>query len=397
MKHFKITHQNNGQRIGELVINNKKLETPFFYPVVSFFCGGTWKTKFGGGIYRQIKEKFLMNEKFKECFSGIMTSIAQINDFNITKRKLEEYTSKSIHEWFGFDGVLFVDSGGFKFLTNGGIKGVDFEIKNAEEVLYLQQKFGADILVSLDYPISPKLPKNETEKRIEFSINNAIFLLENKPKNALTYIAIHGYSKQDLMFFINKVLDGIEKNGYRLKNVDGIALGSLVPIKSDVIKIIDIIKTCKEVLNEYNMSILPIHVFGISSSLIPILITLGIDTFDSVSYIQSAINGKCFINGFKKVGINEIKTDMCNCPICSEKNNLELMKNCKKVDSIVGSLISMHNLATFAKEIQILKNVIKNYDEDQYINFVKKRYKHSKTIIKGICYIIRNWSGGQAS
>ncbi|MFH8039245.1 MAG: tRNA-guanine transglycosylase [Candidatus Aenigmatarchaeota archaeon] len=376
-------------RISKIKINGKILETPFLFPVLAFFCGGNEKSYLGGGIYRHIKEKFLTNEKFRRYFFGVMTSIAQLNDFNITKKKLEKYTSKTIHEWFNFNGILFVDSGGYKLLTNGKIKGKDFEIRTAEEVLYYQLKFGADILVSLDYPISPNLPKNEIEKRIKFSINNAIFLLENKPKKTLTYIAVHGYSQKDLKLYMERLLNGLEKSNVSLKKIDGIALGSLVPIRRDSLKILEIVRACKEVLHEFSLDVLPLHIFGISGTLMPLLILMGADTFDSGTYLHLGIEGIYLKKGLKRVERKKISKNLCNCEICSNKNYFSLIKNSERIDSLVASLIAMHNLVVFNEELQLIKEIVKDYDENRLIKFIQNRYSHSKVIRKSITYLMK--------
>lgn len=386
MRKFKITHQTGEARCGEIRVNDKKLETPFFFPVLAFFCGGNWSSKFGGGVYRQIKENFLMKKKFQKYFSGIMTSIAQLNDFPVTKEKLEKiYTSKTIHDWFNFDGMLFVDSGGFKLLTNGGINGQDFKITSAEEVLYYQKKFGADILVSLDYPISPNLRKNVTEKRIKFSIKNAVYLLHNKPEDTLVYIAVHGYSKESLKFFMSKLLNDLEKETLSLKKIDGIALGSLVPLKSNVIKVLEIVRGCKEVLQEFDMDSVPLHVFGISSSLLPLLVMMGVDTFDSSTYLYSAINGVYLLEGLRRINVKELKRKKCYCDVCKNKSFFKLITQTKRsVNSLQGSAIAMHNLIIFNNEIAKLKEIIKENSEEKVKNYIQTKFNHSPLLRKCI-------------
>jgi len=389
MRKFKITHQSGEARCGEIRVNGKKLETPFLYPVLAFFCGGNWSSKFGGGIYRQIKENFLMKKEFKKYFQGVMTSIAQLNDFPVSREKLNEiYTSKTIHEWFNFDGILFVDSGGFKLLTNDGINGQDFKITSPEDVLCYQIKFGADILVSLDYPISPNLKESEVKKRIRKSIENAIFLLENKPRSTLAYIAVHGYSKENLKKYIEKILSGLEKENVSLKRIDGIAIGSLVPLKGNIFKILEIVKGCKEVLKEFSLDSLPLHVFGISSTLLPLLVMLGVDTFDSSTYLYSAVKGIYLTEDLKRINVKKIRRNICTCQICRNKKYFISMKNSgEKINSVNSSLIAMHNLIIFNKEVQKLQELIKNYDEEYMIRFIQKSYQHSPAIRKGILYL----------
>lgn len=389
MKKFKILFQSGEARIGEIRVNGKKLETPYLYPVLAFFCGGTWKAKFGGGIYRKIKENFLMNENFQNYFKGIMTSIAHLVDFPITKEKLEIYTSKTIHEWFNFNGILFVDSGGFKILTKGSISGKDFEISTSEQVLMYQKSFGADILASLDYPISPNLKESEVKRRVEKSIDNAVYLLENKPKSTLAYIAVHGYSKESLKKYIEKLLDGLEREKVSLKKIDGIAIGSLVPIKSNVLKVLEIVKGCKEVLEEFNMSSLPLHIFGISGTLMPLLAMIGVDTFDSTTYINLAINGIYLTNGLNKINVSKVKKRICNCEVCKNSKYFELIKKSSKIDGMVASLIAIHNFIMFSKELQMLQKTIKNFDEDYTIKFIQERYSSSPIVRKGLTYLIK--------
>lgn len=52
--------------------------------------------------------------------------------------------------------------------------------------------------------------------------------------------------------------------------------------------IINLIRGLKENIPHKQRSNIPIHVFGITGTLIPILAYLGIDTFDSSTYIQEA-------------------------------------------------------------------------------------------------------------
>jgi queuine/archaeosine tRNA-ribosyltransferase len=163
---FKFKKYGEYARAGTININGRELETPHLFPVMCFYCGGLEGAKFGGGIYRNIKEEFLPRKDFSNIFQGVMTSISHLADFHVTKKKLENiYLAKTIHEWFDFDGVLFVDSGGFKLFKNGAIKCTDFEIKpDPKEILNLQEKFGGDIIATLDYPIHPELPKKKRKK-----------------------------------------------------------------------------------------------------------------------------------------------------------------------------------------------------------------------------------------
>lgn len=384
---FKIIATNGEARNGILQVNGKKLETPYLFPVMSFFCGGDWSSKFGGGIYRDIKE-FLMNPSFQRFFPGVMTSIAQINDFPVKKEKFEDlYLSKTISEWFNYNGFIFVDSGGFKLLTNGGIKGIDFEIKTTDDVLKYQKKFGADIIASLDYPIHPKLKSRIKNKRINFSIKNAVFLMKNKPKDSLAYLAVHGHTEEELRFFLEKLLNGIDKNGISWNKIDGIAIGSLVPVRHDKEKIIKIIKSSKGLLKEFGLDKIPIHIFGISGNMIPILISLGVDTFDSSSYVYSAINGVYVQKALKRKNVNDVKRN-CNCIVCRNDKSWKMMRS--RSESLLSrektAPLAIHNMIVLQNEVKNLKNIIKTEDEEGFNRYLLKRYSRIKNINK----ILRN-------
>lgn len=388
---FKIYEEDGSARIGELRINGKKLETPYLFPVLPFFCGGVQRSSFGGGIYRNIKEEFLTNSEFQEYFSGVMTSIAQINDFKVSKEKLEKlYLSKTVSKWFNFHGMLFVDSGGFKLLTNGKIKGRDFEIKKPEEILRYQKKFGADIITSLDHPISPDISSKEREKRIRFSIKNAVYLLANKPKNTLAYLAIHGYSRKELHYFLSQLMKGIESENIPLKSIDGIGIGSLVPLRSNFVKIVEIVNECKKLLSEFNLSSLPVHVFGISSSLLPILIFLGIDTFDSASYVYAALNGVYYKDGLRRQHIGSVDFKKCYCKVCRDKNFLKRLESVRKLSNRDNMApLAIHNLIMQQKEIKRLKEAIKNGDTNLHI-YLQKTFGKMRCVGK----IIKQINGG---
>lgn len=391
MKHFKILNQNGNNRVGEIKVNGKSLETPCFFPVIAFYCGGNWTSFFGGGIYRGIKE-FLMNKKYSNFFNGILTSISHLVDFTNTKEKINNlYLKKSICEHFNHKGILFVDSGGYKIMTNGGIKGKDFEIPdNQEIILNYQKKFGADIIATLDYPISINEKPYFKRKKTELSIKNAMYVLERKPKKKLTYLPVHGHSKKTLNNYFAKIMKKIDGEGIsNRKKFDGIAIGSLVPLKNNYNIIVDTIKLCKIIANEYGLNKLPVHVFGISCSMLPILTYLGVDTFDSATYLYAAINGKYYAEGLKGIHINKVdfRKIRCECEICKNHKYRENMKGKNiKFTKDQAAPLAMHNLYMYHRELDKMKEFIKEHDEEKIKDYMLKRFAHSKQLTK----IIRN-------
>ena len=94
IKKFKIDTQKGAARIGSINVNGKSLETPFYFPVMSFFCGGNRPSDFGGGPYRMLKRDFLKGKYTKNLFQGVITSVSQFFDFGLKPKKIEYYLRK---------------------------------------------------------------------------------------------------------------------------------------------------------------------------------------------------------------------------------------------------------------------------------------------------------------
>ena len=167
--------ESNPQRVATWKFPNRQSITPIFFPVLSFYCGGLWESsKFGGGIYREIKEAILADEEIKNMFNFLITSISQFQDFNITRKKREEYYfKKTIKEWFNLNSIIFVDSGGFKLLTSS--HKLAKELYTPNNVFYFQWKLGADIIVPLDVPLDTNSDIRERRRRMRVSIQNSSF------------------------------------------------------------------------------------------------------------------------------------------------------------------------------------------------------------------------------
>jgi len=362
---FNITN-NDSKRTSEFYFDNIKIRSPIFFPVLSFFGGATEKKLFGGGIYRKIKEILVRDENVKNMFKFVLTSVSQFLDFNISERKMEFYLQKTIKEWFNLNSIIFVDSGGFKLLTKNSYKKDFFE---QDKIFKIQLKMGADIIVPLDYPLDGNTNIEERKNRLLFTIKNAIRLielLENSKPSIIAYLPIHGHSEEEVKFYISEFLKELERAG--LKNIyKGIAIGSLVPHAINGKKLIDIIIVTKKILEEYSMDKMPIHVFGISSSLI-VPLSLLVDSFDSSSYLMAGIYGEIFDSCFRRVHVGE--------------NGWEKVYKQTYIGSTYPperATYALHNLEIIYRELEFIR--------EAEIHEIKKKYEKNRKIVKLLEYV----------
>lgn len=187
------------------------------------------------------------------------------------------------------DMPIFIDSGGFAGLFEGAeiiereeyacIKTKDGEELNPLDVLHFQIK-NADIGATLDFIIPPGLDEAECIRRQELTIKNALYAQKhNIVGDLVLYASLQCWNEASARRCAKIYADA---------GFEGIAIGGMVPrakdpeyIKSTVRAVRDAAPNCA------------IHVFGCGNTdLIPDLIALGADSFDSSSYVRSAVDSR---------------------------------------------------------------------------------------------------------
>ncbi len=377
---FDITAQAGEARKGVLNIGETTIETPNLFPVMSIYGGGTKNSNYGGGIHRTIKEFMISDSRvgggdYSSYFDGILTSVSSLTDYNITRERYEDYIAAPIKErgvFNNYSGVIFIDSGGFKFLSNSEIDGSNFEVEIDQEKVYeIQQKMGADIIVNLDRPISPTDSyKQRCQKAQQTGQNIEEFLKLSSDFDGARYLTLHGYNYSMMDEFLTQVTQYCSAETLK-SSFDGIALGSLVPIKDNRDALIDAVIDCQKVLKDWGFEDLPLHVLGISSRAIPLLVALGVDTFDSSTYLQNAINGKYFHSLMDTVNISEADLDQCDCPVCSSEHLRSWMNGETEYKKDILGPVAMHNLIIQKREVAEIRNRIRQGNTDPLIDYIE--------------------------
>jgi tRNA-guanine family transglycosylase len=258
--------------------------------------------------------------------------------------------------------TLYGDSGGFQnsTMSQGITNPGTFKPLNPLNVLRWQE-VNCDVGFILDWPVSPNTPDNLIETFKVRTIENAeLALAKWTNKDMKLYAVLHGRNREEITDMTKRYGD--------LGRFNGIALGSIVPKKSDYMYIAEISMLFAEAVQDYK---LPIHFFGISGvNSLPIILYVAKKyklkiTFDSAAYGVGAQHRESWnpfnLSRNSLTYGNDPKTSIvpstspCDCPVCNVVGNdlLQMIKEGKN-NSVVGSLICLHNLCVFNRYVKML-------------------------------------------
>lgn len=263
------------------------------------------------------------------------------------------------------DTIIFADSGGFDFTTNE----VD---TTPNRTLETQTQINADIFGTVDLPILRDNRHAENQDRIQQSTEYALEASDQYDGDGILLASVHGHDPET----IENTIQYLERNG----NFDGYALGSMVPIRTDYKKVTKLILAARQTTDKH------LHVYGLGGiTYQPLLLYLGVDSFDSTAFIKSAGNRNYLIPGFGCQEINEID-DLtylpCSCPICRD-NELDEIR--KERDQLVE-----HNLWALTIELRRFRHMISaGEDIETYLDLrfqgnpvTQRAYKQAKQQVR---------------
>lgn len=333
-------------RLGRLNIGgNQHISTPCLFPVVSMVTGTTPR---GGGILKHVLQAH--NTSLLRRNLPVMTQALHFLNFIAGKPKsFQKWRDIGIRERYNseidpspeYDAPIFFDSGGFQLLWRDQLDlskhSLSIDRENGwKTIIELQLNLGRrnSIFATLDYPLPPGLSVTQARSRMQASRYNAVqtaLYLQNRPEpSPFLYVAAHGRNKRSMAYYVRHVFKEFECNG--LSNYPfGLAVGSLVPLRGagKYKAIVELLQGLHQAIPNEAKYKVPIHVFGVTGSLMPILAYLGIDSFDSSTYIQEA-RGYSYVNPHTRIshsilGLNEIK---CHCCVCQERiaNGIDLKR-----------------------------------------------------------------------
>lgn len=356
---------NTDARLGEIIYNNVKYETPMFMPV------GT-----------QATVKTLSPEEVKDTKAGI----ALCNTYHLWLRPGDEIIRKSggLHKFMNYDGPILTDSGGFQVFSLANPKditeeGVYFKNQYNGERLFLtpeksikiQENLGSDIVMSFDECPPASAPHEYLKQSVERTLRWAkrgkdVF----KGENQLLFGIVQGGAYEDLRRFSALETVKLDFDGY---SIGGVANDH--ESKSDMYKAFSYsVKYLPEDKLRYAMGI------GEPIDIIEGVIR-GIDIFDCVSPTRLARHGHALTKDGKinlknqkyKEDFTPISSE-CDCYACKNYTKAYIKHLIRAEESFGARLLSIHNIRFLISLTEELRLAIKEDRVLEYRDEFVKRY-----------------------
>ena len=211
---FEITHicKQSGARTGILHTPHGDVETPMFMPV------GT-----------QATVKFVSPEELKDLGSGVVLA----NTYHLWLRPGEDIVDQAggVQKFMNYKGPMLTDSGGFQVFSLADQRkitedGVTFKntlngdtlFLSPEKSIQIQNKIGADIIMSFDecipYPATREYVEKSTERTLRWALRGK--QAHSRPEEQALFGIVQGGDYEDLRRYCAEKLIEMDFPGYAI-------------------------------------------------------------------------------------------------------------------------------------------------------------------------------------
>ncbi len=211
---FEITHvcKQSGARTGILHTPHGDVETPMFMPV------GT-----------QATVKFVSPEELKDLGSGVVLA----NTYHLWLRPGEDIVDQAggVQKFMNYKGPMLTDSGGFQVFSLADQRkiteeGVTFKntlngdtlFLSPEKSIQIQNKIGADIIMSFDecipYPATREYVEKSTERTLRWALRGK--QAHTRPEEQALFGIVQGGDYEDLRKYCAEKLIEMDFHGYAI-------------------------------------------------------------------------------------------------------------------------------------------------------------------------------------
>ena len=363
MKDFylEIKHidKQTGARYGILHTPHGDVEVPMFMPV------GTLATV-----------KTLSPEELVDMGAGVILA----NTYHLSIRPGADIVAKAggLHKFMNWNGPILTDSGGFQVFSladNRKISEEGVQFKNhlngdklffsPEIAIDIQEKLGADIIMSLDecipYPSSYEYTKKSTERTIRWANRG---LQAHKREDQALFGIVQGGDYEDLRRYCAEELSKMDFQGY---SIGGTSIGEPKEVCFRMV----------EYAVKYLPQDKPRYLMGVGS--IDYLlggIARGVDMFDCVMPTRNARNGTAFtLRGNVPVKAGRYADDPrplsseCGCPVCQRYSRRYLRHLFNVGETMAGYYVTLHNLYFYLTLMEKMRNAIA---KDEFVAFAEE-------------------------
>ena len=335
---FEVKDVDLAGRIGVLRTRHGSIETPAFFPVIDV-----------------ARQEVSVRDIAEAGFRQVIT-----NAYLLMKRYGAVVAEKGVHGFLGFDGVVMTDSGAYQILEYGSVEA------SQEEVIEYEKAIDSDIAVILDVPTGD-VERGRAEESVRETLRRAREALELiDPERRFWVLPVQGGRYLDLVDASAREASLMPKY-----NMYGIGSPTVFLEKYRYEVVVAIIATAKRRLRGG----LPVHLFGAGHPLIiPFAVALGVDTFDSASYILYARDGR-YMTEWGVYRLEELQYFPCSCPVCTRYTPQEL-REMEPGERI--RLLALHNLYVIARSVERVKQAIREGRLWEHLEEVAGRHFSSK-------------------
>ncbi len=330
-------------RIGRLKLKRGDIETPAFFPVID-----------------PARQELGVEEIKASGFKQVIT-----NAYLLLKRFGDEAVKRGVHGVLGFDGIIMTDSGAYQILEYGGIE-VD-----QDTIIEYQKAIGSDIGVILDIPTGD-VDYEKAKGTVEVTLRRALEALKLIEGSSVSWVLpIQGGKHLDLVEYSAREASKIPHY-----SIYGIGSPTEFLERYELAVVLKMVYSAKKHLPDSK----PVHLFGAGHPLIiPFAVALGVDMFDSASYILYARDGR-YMTDYGVYRVEELEYFPCNCPVCSRMEPKDLLELSR--DERV-KLLALHNLYVIKKSLDRVKQAIREGRLWEYLEELSRRHPKAFEAFRG--------------
>ena len=321
-------------RIGRLKLKRGDIETPAFFPVID-----------------PIRQELGVEEIRAAGFKQVIT-----NAYLLLRRFGDEAIRRGVHGILGFDGIVMTDSGAYQILEYGGI-----EVEQ-DTIIEYQKAIGSDIGVILDVPTGD-VDYEKAKATVEITLKRALEALKLIEGSSVSWVLpIQGGRHLDLV-----ELSAREASRIPYYSIYGVGSPTEFLERYELTVVLKMIYSAKKHLPDSK----PVHLFGAGHPIIiPFAVALGVDMFDSASYILYARDGR-YMTDYGVYRVEELEYFPCTCPVCSRMEPRDLAELPK--DERV-KMLALHNLHVIKRTIDRVKQSIREGRLWDYLEELSRRH-----------------------
>ncbi len=352
---YELIKNDNNARLGKLKTNYGTFDTPMFMPV---------------GTLANVKT--LTPEELYDMNSAVILA----NTYHLWLRPGEDIVLKAggLHKFMNYNGPILTDSGGFQVFSLAKKKditedGVYFKshidgkrlFLTPELSIQIQNKLDSDIAMSFDecipYPATYEYAKASTERTIRWAKRGKD--VHNNANQSLFGI-VQGGEYEDLRKYSALETVKLDFDGY---SIGGTSVGE---DKETMYKMINFSV-------KYLPTDKPRYLMGVGDP-IDLLegVERGIDMFDCVLPTRLARHGNAFTRtgriNLKNLKYKEDFTPIeeCDCYTCRNYTKAYIRHLITCNETLGGRLLSIHNIRFLIREMEEIRESIKNNNFKEY-------------------------------